>query len=84
MTPQRIRVEGLANLKQRRETEQILLERITGVGGDAGGGGKHLGNERNILVDNLLKRYNTTPALQAVLGDSDLSLGANKSQRSID
>lgn len=84
MTPQRIRVEGLANLKQRRETEQILPERITGVGEDAGAGGKHLGNERNILVDNLLKRYNTTPALQAVLGDSDLSLGANKSQRSID
>lgn len=67
MTPQRIRVEGLANLKQRRETEQILPERITG-GGEAGGGGKHLGNERNILVDNLLKRYNTTPALQRSAG----------------
>jgi len=33
-----------------------------------GGGEKRPGNRRNILVDNLLKRYNATPALQRRAG----------------
>lgn len=68
MTPQRIRVEGLADLKQRREAEQILPERIEGGRCWQEGGGKRLGNPGNILVDNLLKRYNTTPASQRGAG----------------